>query len=650
MKLKIYSKTFIKIAVVALMNFVFLNARSQNAVKSTPLGIGKACGTNKDSFRLLTYDDPTNTLTVSYKCKPSLGGGTPSGPGFSSSAGSIAFNPKDQKVYYIATTTGNESFVYSWVPNLCPATTQVYDYYYSTQFVVGLDFDPLSTTGDGYQLEFTGSAAPYNLFLRKVNFASNYFGPSVQITLPAGKKIYQQRGDIIFTPQGALYFAFDDKLFNVNFSNYGSGSVTASYIDTLAFASGYHLTGISYANGKFIGSAQNSGSGCTFKEIDISSGTASMTNVALSNGSYTAIDMATLINGIGVAKKIYSVAPWGATKWIVQYDIKIKNFGNSILNNVQLVENLTAVFGAMVSNVSLAAVGTLPAGLTLNGSFDGTTNTNIFVGGSSSILNTSPADSATVRVTFVLNNPSTTTTYYSSSIGSATDKLFGTSISDSSNNDTGLRSDLNANGVPDDANEDIPTPLKIANWIFLANNILDFNGNYKDKKVNLHWTLTNTEEGLIAGVQRSSNGKDFQTLAVVPIKESSLQETYTWMDNSPFANDNFYRIEFKRKNGSLFYSEVLPITIKSARTMDLLVSPNPFGDNVYFSVNLERPQKVQYRLLSMDSKLMASGTKTGEVGNNKFNIENLSALPRGTYLLQTIIGDETLHKVIIKAH
>lgn len=647
MKRKFYYGSAVKIIHLILMTVTGLNAQSQNAVISTPLGIGKRCGGNNttDSFRVMTYNDLTNSITVSYKCKPALGGGSPVGPAFSSSAGSVAFNPKNQKVYYIATTTGNESFVYSWAPNFCPPPTQVRDYYYPGQFVVGLDFEP--ATGDGYQLEFTGSVAPYTVNLRKVNFATNYFGPSVPISLTAGAKIYQQRGDIVFTPQGELYFAFDDKMFRIDYTNYGSGTVIGNFIDSLRFGGGYNLTGISYAHGKFIGSTQSGASLCAFKEIDVSTGVAVLNNIAMTNGNFTAIDMATLINGVGVAKKISAVAPWGATKWIVQYDIKIRNFGNSILNNVQLVENLTAVYGGLLTSATVAAVGTLPAGLTLNSAFDGATNTNIFVGGSSSILNTSPADSATVRVTLVLTNPNINTTYYSSSIGSGSDAMFATNVSDSSNNDYGLKSDLNFDGVPDDANEDIPTPLRISDWIVLANKILDFNGTYSNKAVTLKWSMENIEEGLKVNVQRSADGKNFATIAAMPISAPDAKN-FNWKDSQPFANANYYRLELVDKKGGITYTSTVVIVIKEQKPVDLQVSPNPFKQQVAFTITLSKPEKLMYRLVDMQSGIVRSEEKTGQPGSNKFYMENLTGIPAGVYLLQVIIGDEVYNKTVIK--
>ena len=645
MKRNIYTVIAIRAIIIALISFISLAGISQGAVVSTPLGIGKTCGASADSFRLMTYNKLTNSMSVTYKCKPNLGGGTPSGPAFSSSMGSIAFNPKDQNVYYVATTTGNNTFVYTWAPNSCPVTKQAWNYYYSGQFIVGMDFDPNSSAGDGYQLGF-GPTAPYALTLRKVNFAGGYLGPNVSISIPSGKQVYTQNGDIIFTPQGQLYIAFDNKIYSVDFSNYGSGTVVANYIDSLRFPSGYTLTGISYAAGKFIGSTQKGSSSCSFYSIDISSGSAVLNPVTLTNGNYTATDMATLISGIGLAKKVYRAAPFSASVWYVQYDVKIRDFGNSQLNNVQVVEDLVSVFGAgKVSSASLAAVGTLPSGLTLNPSFDGVTNKNLFTSGGT--MNTSSVDSATIRVSFVLTNPNVNTTYYSSSIGTASEYFFGTAITDSSNNSLGLVSDPNDNGIPDDVGEGVPTPLRLSDWIYLSNNVFDFNGNYADKKVNLHWKMVNAEAGLIANIQRSTDKKNFQTMGSFVIKESKNVESYLWTDSSPLPGDNLYRIEFVKPDGTVFYTEILSFSINN-KPKSLTVAPNPFTDHISFSIDLEKAQNVQYKLLSMDSRIITTGEKTGQAGTNAFSIYNLSAIPSGTYILETIADNQIYHKVLIK--
>src|SRR5437588_5304510 len=197
MKNKLYYKYGKWIFCLSLLLFYSSFSMAQ-AVVSLPAGIGLNCAqtSSTDSFRIMNYNDAAKQLNLQYKCFPTLGGGSPTGPAFSSQNGSIAFNPKDQNVYYIATTTGNNSFVYHWKPDSCWAKTSILTWsnYYSNEFVVGLDFTSL---GDGYQLEFTGSAAPYNPFLRKVNFGTNTFGSSDTIVLCGNKKIYKESGDII---------------------------------------------------------------------------------------------------------------------------------------------------------------------------------------------------------------------------------------------------------------------------------------------------------------------------------------------------------------------------------------------------------------------------------------------------------------------
>src|ERR1700733_10658877 len=74
------------------------------ATIATPLAIGrKTCSSSTGYYNSYNYNDAGNKLvqTNATDCSPGL-----ASPGFSPNSGSIAFNPKDQLVYYIETTTG----------------------------------------------------------------------------------------------------------------------------------------------------------------------------------------------------------------------------------------------------------------------------------------------------------------------------------------------------------------------------------------------------------------------------------------------------------------------------------------------------------------------------------------------------------------
>ena len=282
---------------------------AQPATVANPLAIGQNCGGGASNFKSFTYDSVAKVLTqVGANCLPSL-----QAPGFNPGGGSIAFSPKDQKVYYIETTTGNNSIVWGWTPGVCPTGSQAPIYTYPSTFIVGLEFNAI--TGDGYQLEFSTGSAPYNIYLRKVTS----FGPPLvagapqQIFLPAGKNIYQQNGDVVITPSGKMYFVLDNKMFSLDYSTYGSGTLNATYIDTLKNGAGNNVIGLSYINGNFIASVL--GSSCKYQQINISSGAAVVKPVTLASGTFIAYDMATMTTGIGAAKKISSVAVTGANMY-----------------------------------------------------------------------------------------------------------------------------------------------------------------------------------------------------------------------------------------------------------------------------------------------------------------------------------------------
>src|SRR5450432_2862265 len=263
----------IPVLLVLLLLVLAQTGLAQPATVSNPMAIGQNCGGGGNNFKTFTYDTTLRKLTqIGSNCNPSL-----QSPGFNPGGGSIAFSPKDQKLYYIETTTGNNSIVWSWTPGTCPVSNQAPIYTYSSTFIVGLEFNPI--TGDGYQLEFSTGSAPYTVYLRKVTS----FGPPLvagaaqQIIFPSGKNIYQQNGDIVITPTGKMYFVLDNKMFSLDYSTYGTSTLNANYIDTLKNGAGNSVIGLSFANGKFITSVTNSGSTCFYNQVDISSGAAVQT-------------------------------------------------------------------------------------------------------------------------------------------------------------------------------------------------------------------------------------------------------------------------------------------------------------------------------------------------------------------------------------
>lgn len=431
-----------------LLIFLILSspAFSQPATVSNPIGVGvSTCTGSLHQNMEFNFNPATNTLSNSVTCIPSL-----ASPGYNSSAASVAFNPADGLLYYIR-YTGSNSYVYRWAPNTCPSGLAV-NRVFNNQFVGGVAFDP---SGVGWQMNFTGSSAPYGVTLQKVDFATGVVGAQANVILPPGVKIGSQTGDLIYSPSGILYFAFDNKLLTVNPSSYPGGPLNATFIDTIQLGAGNKLVGLAYSEGKLLASVRGSSS-CFYREINNMTGD---TSVIKYTGSYSAKDLTSVISGVGAAKSLSSAIPTGTTGvYDLKYDIVVSNFGNVPVNSVQLTDNLASVYGLLnVSNVSLSWVGTAPAGFTLNPAYNGTTNTNLFTTNTNTLPNYPVANSTfTVRVNVRVAGIVPGVVYNNNAVVTATGYK-SVALRDVSTN--GSDPDLNTNDKPDDAGESQPTPF-----------------------------------------------------------------------------------------------------------------------------------------------------------------------------------------------
>ncbi|MBK8087266.1 MAG: hypothetical protein IPK31_04555 [Chitinophagaceae bacterium] len=164
----------------------------------------------------------------------------------------------------------------------------------------------------------------------------------------------------------------DNKLFTPNYQAYtGTGAnLTCTYIDTVQVPSN-NFVGLAYAEGETI--AAFSGGVCPYREVDLLTGDTSIINK--SGTVYSAADMASIVSGIGAAKRLVSAIPTGTpNQYDVVYDVYVQNYGNTDITNVQVTDDLTAINGAgNVSNVSTSFISN-PAGLVLNAGFNGNAN------------------------------------------------------------------------------------------------------------------------------------------------------------------------------------------------------------------------------------------------------------------------------------
>lgn len=440
----------------------FTHEAMSQATVSRPFAVGTgSCGAGTQMIHFYYYNPNSNSLSsdITMNCTPQLKAGNVSSNNmFTSGNSSVAYNPADQKLYYllISSYLGQpRTYVWSWPLGTCP-TSQNPRLDTMTSFpmyVLGVVFD---ADGKGWMLEFSTGSAPYQAYIRTVDFATGAIGGRDNLILTGGAKIWKSgSGDITISPSGQMYFVVDNKLFTPDYRSYtGTGTnLTTTYIDTVKTSG--NLVGLTYSDGEMIGTW--TGSGCPFYEINPITG--ARTNVSKAGSTYAANDLSTVISGIGSAKRLVTVTPTGnPDQYEVEYDIYIQNYGNYPLTNVSLQDNLGNINGA--GNVTLNSVSFVnnPANLVLNPAYNGTTNTTLISGGA---LKAWPVaeNHATIRIKATLSNIQPGRIYNNSAYVTA-NGFKNVAIKDSSTN--GTDPDLNSNDKPDDVGENQPTPLLIS--------------------------------------------------------------------------------------------------------------------------------------------------------------------------------------------
>ncbi|HEY8397819.1 MAG TPA: T9SS type A sorting domain-containing protein, partial [Flavihumibacter sp.] len=176
--------------------------------------------------------------------------------------------------------------------------------------------------------------------------------------------------------------------------------------------------------------------------------------------SFSSFDNTSVTSGIGAAKKLVSVTNLGNGQHEVVYDVRVENFGNYPLSNVQVYDTLSKINGANNVVSASAVLVSNPAGVTLNSAYNGTTVTTLLANNQTLKNYPEGENNFTIRITVRLSNIVPGKIYYNSATATATG-FGGTNKNLRDVSTDGSRPDLNLNGKPDDPGESVPTPFVV---------------------------------------------------------------------------------------------------------------------------------------------------------------------------------------------
>ncbi|HTN19026.1 MAG TPA: pectinesterase family protein [Pelobium sp.] len=160
--------------------------------------------------------------------------------------------------------------------------------------------------------------------------------------------------------------------------------------------------------------------------------------------------------------------------------------------------------------------------------------------------------------------------------------------------------------------------------------------------VQLDWATTNEINTLKFEVERSIDGKNFQSIGTVISKNVAGVHNYNFSDENPSAGIAYYRLKQIDLNGTFTYSE--PQAINNEEGLVFTIYPNPVAD--VLTVNHAKAKQNSFiKVLSLDGKVMA--TVKAETGSFK-TVANLATLTSGVYLIRFNNGSNNSVSKFIK--
>ncbi|KAA0993381.1 T9SS type A sorting domain-containing protein [Dyadobacter aurulentus] len=169
--------------------------------------------------------------------------------------------------------------------------------------------------------------------------------------------------------------------------------------------------------------------------------------------------------------------------------------------------------------------------------------------------------------------------------------------------------------------------------------LVAFNARKEGSSALLKWSTTAETNSEHFEIERSGNGKSWNTIGMITSKgESAVLVDYTFTDASPLDGENLYRLRMVDKDETFAYSSIRNLTFDLGKSQFLY--PNPARDVVYIK---EAENVTTVSILDLKGTIIQNAELTQ---NGTFRVAELTA---GMYIVKIIYknGLMTSQKIAI---
>jgi len=175
--------------------------------------------------------------------------------------------------------------------------------------------------------------------------------------------------------------------------------------------------------------------------------------------------------------------------------------------------------------------------------------------------------------------------------------------------------------------------------------VTNFSANPTNSSNRLTWTIASNQSISSFEVEKSTNGTDFKTIAVLTATDEFNTENYTYADTAINADKIMYRLRVLiRRSQHDFYSRIILIKSKTNLDDNIRIMENPVKDKLFFNYNSAKVQEADIRIYSLTGKILFNQKINSFKGNNLITIPLSSGLAPGMYVLE--INTDILNQTV----
>lgn len=178
----------------------------------------------------------------------------------------------------------------------------------------------------------------------------------------------------------------------------------------------------------------------------------------------------------------------------------------------------------------------------------------------------------------------------------------------------------------------------------LTNRFNRFMGEMIQRNANLKWSLSDEENLIRYEVERSADGRNFETIGSLNVLHNS-PANYTYRDPEILNRKMFYRIKMVNQQELYKYSNI--IVLGSKESFKLLSIENPFKNQINGEILLPEDALVKMCLYDNKGGLVYEKKLNLLNGINSFSLDDVN-IPKGIYIFSVSTNKEQSRKRLIK--